>query len=482
MQRRVFGIETEYGITCAGTGTLPNADEAAHELFMPVVQMYRSANVFLPNGGRLYVDVGSHPEYATAECDNLSDLIAQDNAGEELLKDLAASATARLRERGVDGSIHLFKNNVDSQGNSCGCHENYLLRRNAQFRSVADALVAFFISRQILVGAGFIRHDVPSTDPYDVYCYSQRADYMDDAVSAATTRTRPIINTRDEPLADGNAFRRMHVIVGDSNIAQPTTALKVGSTHALLYCIEHSLNISDLALAHPMQAIRDVSAAFPGDATLELADGRTMTASDMQQVILQRICEHPDFSTELDPLMGYVLDLWQRGIDAVKSGDWTTVNTELDWAIKFDFLHAISQAKSLPFNSDEIARLDLGYHDIVDTFRTLLEQAGRMKRLVKAEDVTRATRHAPTGTRAYLRGKVLEVAQELRADVSADWLTVRLDGSGIPPVSLKDPFQTSNQKIDEIIEHMHKLYDERHDYLTSMQPERESGLGGEIIL
>ena len=219
--RRIYGIETEYGITCASAagGAPPlDADHAARLLFDPVIARSRTSNVFTRGGARLYLDVGSHPEYATAECDRLTDLLAQDRAGEITMADLAARANADLAARGVPGRIHLLKNNTDSAGTGFGCHENYLVRRRADFWNAARTRVAHLVTRQILVGAG---HVLPGADGAPArYVFSQRADQMEDAVSSATTRSRPIINTRDEPHADASRYRRMHVIVGDSNIAQ----------------------------------------------------------------------------------------------------------------------------------------------------------------------------------------------------------------------------------------------------------------------
>lgn len=266
VRRRVFGIETEYGLTAASpSGGAPmDAEHAARQLFEPLLHQGRSSNLFLRNGGRLYLDVGAHPEYATAECDRLEDLLEQDRAGASMLADLAVQADAALSELGSDLRLHLFRNNLDSQGNSYGCHENYLLHRRRDFRQVADALVAFFVTRQILVGNGWI-NTAAATPRLQ---FSQRADQMWDAVSSATTRSRPIINTRDEALADSGAYRRMHVIVGDTNVAEPTTALKVGMTELLIHAIEDGLQIQDLALADPMRAIREVNSDLSGSAPL----------------------------------------------------------------------------------------------------------------------------------------------------------------------------------------------------------------------
>ena len=226
MDRRIFGLENEYGVTCTFRGQRRlSPDEVARYLFRRVVSWGRSSNVFLRNGARLYLDVGSHPEYATPECDNVLDLVAHDKAGERILEGLLVDAERRLHEEGIAGDIYLFKNNTDSAGNSYGCHENYLVGRHGEFGRLADILIPFLVTRQIICGAG----KVLQTPRGAVYCVSQRAEHIWEGVSSATTRSRPIINTRDEPHADAERFRRLHVIVGDSNMSETTTLLKVGA-------------------------------------------------------------------------------------------------------------------------------------------------------------------------------------------------------------------------------------------------------------
>ncbi|MDT7629084.1 MAG: proteasome accessory factor, partial [Pseudonocardiales bacterium] len=225
MQRRIFGVETEFGVTCTFHGQRRlSPDEVARYLFRRVVSWGRSSNVFLRNGSRLYLDVGSHPEYATAECDSLTQLVAHDKAGERILEDLLVDAERRLVDEGIGGDIYLFKNNTDSAGNSYGCHENFLVGRHGEFSRLADVLIPFLVTRQLICGAG----KVLQTPRGAVYCVSQRAEHIWEGVSSATTRSRPIINTRDEPHADAERYRRLHVIVGDSNMNEATTLLKVG--------------------------------------------------------------------------------------------------------------------------------------------------------------------------------------------------------------------------------------------------------------
>ena len=335
--RRIFGIENEYGITCStgGQRTL-TPDEVARYLFRKVVAWGRSSNVFLTNGSRLYLDVGSHPEYATAECDSLRQLVAHDKAGERIIEGLVVDAQQRLREDGVAGDIYVFKNNTDSAGNSYGCHENYLVTRAGEFSTISDTLLPFLISRQITCGAG----KLVATSKGATYAVSQRADHIWEGVSSATTRSRPIINTRDEPHADAEHYRRLHVIVGDSNMSESTTMLKVGSCDLVLRMIEAGVVMRDLTLENPIRAIREISHDITGRSTVRLANGRQLCALDMQREYLSKATEFVAREGSTDPLHEQVLDLWDRTLTAVETGDLALVGTEIDWVIKHRLLDA----------------------------------------------------------------------------------------------------------------------------------------------
>lgn len=219
MDRRIYGLENEYGVTCTLRGQRRlSPDEVARYLFRKVVSWGRSSNVFLENGARLYLDVGSHPEYATPECDSIYDCVVHDKAGERILEELLEGAEQRLREEGIRGTIYLFKNNTDSAGNSYGCHENYLTSRSDDVDRYPEVLIPFLVTRQIFTGAG----KVLQTARGPIYSIAQRAEHIWESQSSATTRSRPIINTRDEPHADAEKYRRLHVIVGDSNMSEYT--------------------------------------------------------------------------------------------------------------------------------------------------------------------------------------------------------------------------------------------------------------------
>ncbi|OLO68925.1 Pup--protein ligase [Actinomyces oris] len=462
LARRIIGVETEYGITCAPTTDGPppmDADHAARELFEPVVQRSRSSNVFTRGGARLYLDVGSHPEFATAECDRLEDVLAQDRAGELVMADLVEQANARLAASGVPGRIHLLKNNRDAEGNGFGCHENYLVRRRGDFWNDARTLVPHLVTRQILVGAGHITADGdtrPAADGLRGYVFSQRADQMWDAVSSATTRARPLINTRDEPHADAERYRRMHVIVGDSNIAQGSTLLKVAAMDLLLDYLEHGGDLGDLALADPMRAIRDTCHDMTGGVLLERSDGRTITPLEMQAEHLGRLRDHVAQDIEVTALHEAALELWERGLQALRLQQPDIVDTELDWAVKQRLLTRYCQRHDTDLTDPRVSRLALAYHDVSpgQGLRQRLEDAGLLHRFVDEATCRRAVDTPPATTRARLRGAVVGRAEDLRRDVSVDWVRVRLDDGVCSPVTLNDPFCAVDERIDALLESM----------------------------
>lgn len=452
--RRVMGIETEYGITCASMngGTPPlDPEESAQRLFRPVIAQSRSTNTFLGNGARLYLDVGSHPEYATAECDSVDDLLANDRAGELLFADLAAQANTSLESEGLAGRIHLFKNNLDAEGNSFGCHENYLVRRRPDYRSRISSMVPYFVTRQICTGAGHLARGDDGSVRYE---FSQRARQMWDAISSASTRSRPMINTRDEPHGDAEKYRRMHVIVGDSNIAQTTTALKVAATEAILIMIEDGGILPNLALAEPMEAIRATSADLSGQTPLELESGGTTTPIDIQRRTRDAALNHLDRKGyELDETRTYLLDLWGRAIDAVDSGDHSGIVTEIDWAAKLNLFSRYCDRGGLTFADPRIARLNLAYHDITaNGLRGSMEQGGLLRTLLPEGIAERAMTVPPQTTRAKIRGEFVSRAQDGRRDYMADWMNLRLmEAQGARSVVLKDPFATVDEAADSLM-------------------------------
>ena len=339
MDKRIFGLENEYGVTCTLRGQRRlSPDEVARYLFRRVVSWGRSSNVFLENGARLYLDVGSHPEYATPECDSITDLVAHDKAGERILDHLVTGAEARLREEGIRGVIYLFKNNTDSAGNSYGCHENYLTSRRDDFAHYTEVLIPFLVSRQIFAGAG----KVLQTARGAVFCLSQRAEHIWEGVSSATTRSRPIINTRDEPHADAERFRRLHVIVGDSNMSEYATFLKVGSTSILLRMLEDPGTVlRDLTLENPIRAIREISHDLTCRRKVRLANGREVSALDIQSEYLNRALRYRD-THGLSPQEDRALDMWEHCLKALES-DPLTLGRECDWVAKHQLIEALPE-------------------------------------------------------------------------------------------------------------------------------------------
>ncbi|MFL6071977.1 MAG: Pup--protein ligase [Mycobacteriales bacterium] len=452
MDRRIFGLENEYGVTCTFRGQRRlSPDEVARYLFRRVVSWGRSSNVFLRNGARLYLDVGSHPEYATPECDSVLDLVTHDKAGERILEGLLVDAERRLREEGIAGDIYLFKNNTDSAGNSYGCHENYLVGRHGEFARLADVLIPFLVTRQVLCGAG----KVLQTPRGAVYCLSQRAEHIWEGVSSATTRSRPIINTRDEPHADAERFRRLHVIVGDSNMSEITTMLKVGATDIVLRMIESGVVMRDLSLENPIRAIREVSHDLTCRRKVKLANGREATALEIQREYHAKAAAYVDRRGG-DPFSSRVLELWSRVLDAVDSGDLSLIDREIDWATKYQLIDRYRGKHGLPLSSPRVAQLDLAYHDIHRDrgLYYLLERKGSVERSSTDLKIFAAKSIPPQTTRARLRGEFIRHAQEKRRDFTVDWVHLKLNDQAQRTVLCKDPFRAVDERVDKLIASM----------------------------
>ncbi len=453
MDRRIVGIETEFGVTCAFEGQRKlSPDEVARYLFRKVVSWGRSSNVFLRNGARLYLDVGSHPEYATPECDDVRQLVIHDRAGERILEGLLVDAERRLHEEGIAGEVFLFKNNTDSAGNSYGCHENYLVSRHGEFGRLSDVLIPFLVTRQLVVGAGKVLQNPRRAG----CCRSQRAAPIWEGVSSATTRSRPIINTRDEPHADAEKYRRLHVIVGDSNMSETTTMLKVGATDLVLRMIEAGVVVRDLTLENPIRAIREVSHDLTGRRRVRLANGREASALEIQQEYLDRAKDFVDSRGLHTDVVKRVLDLWERGLRAVATGDHSLVDREIDWAIKYRLVERYRARHDLPLSSPRIARLDLAYHDIHRRrgLHYLLLDKGLAERVSSDIEIFRATAVPPQTTRAKLRGDFVKRAQERRRDFTVDWVHLKLNDQAQRTVLCKDPFRAVDERVERLIQSM----------------------------
>jgi proteasome accessory factor A len=452
VERRIFGLENEYGVTCTFRGQRRlSPDEVARYLFRRVVSWGRSSNVFLKNGARLYLDVGSHPEYATPECDDVVELVTHDKAGERTLEGLLMDAERRLREEGIAGDIFLFKNNTDSAGNSYGCHENYLVGRHGEFSRLADVLIPFLVTRQIICGAG----KVLLTPRGAVYCVSQRAEHIWEGVSSATTRSRPIINTRDEPHADAERFRRLHVIVGDSNMSETTTLLKIGTTDLVLRMIEAGVVMRDLTLENSIRAIREISHDMTGRRTVKLANGREASALDIQQEYFVKARDFVERRGD-DPTSRRVLELWERTLKAVESQDFGLIDREIDWVIKYQLIERYRAKHGLALSSPRVAQLDLTYHDVNRRrgLYYLLERHGAVDRVTTDLKIFEAKSVPPQTTRARLRGDFIRRAQEKRRDFTVDWVHLKLNDQAQRTVLCKDPFRSVDDRVEKLIASM----------------------------
>jgi proteasome accessory factor A len=423
----------------------------ARYLFRRVVSWGRSSNVFLRNGARLYLDVGSHPEYATPECDALPSLVAHDKAGERILEGLVLDAEKRLHDEGIAGEIYLFKNNTDSAGNSYGCHENYLVGRHGEFSRLADVLIPFLVTRQLICGAG----KVLQTPRGAVYCVSQRAEHIWEGVSSATTRSRPIINTRDEPHADAERYRRLHVIVGDSNMSETTTMLKVGSADLVLRMVEQGVTFRDLTLENPIRAIREISHDLTGSRAVRLAAGRTASALEIQREYYGRAVDFIERTGD-DAMSKQVLELWGRTLDAVEAGDLSRIDREIDWATKYQIIERYRDKHGLPLSSPRVAQLDLAYHDIQRHrgLYYLLQKRGAVDRVTTDLAVFEAKNVPPQTTRAKLRGDFIRRAQEKRRDFTVDWVHLKLNDQAQRTVLCKDPYRSVDDRVEKLINSM----------------------------
>ena len=447
--RRVMGVETEFGVAAYdGSRQVLTPEEVARYLFRSVVAQHRSSNVFTANASRLYLDVGSHPEYATAECDSLSQLLAYDKAGERIFHQLSQQCDEALRNDGFAGSTYLFKNNVDSRGNSYGAHENYLISRELALKSFGQQLLPFLITRQLICGAGKIAGDK--------FVISQRADQVWEGVSSATTRTRPIINTRDEPHGDSHRFRRMHVIVGDSNMSEPTFALKVGSMLLVIEMLEAGFDLPDMELADPIAHIRDIAADPTGAIELTLAAGGTVTALEVQQRTLDAakrwLEQRPDEGTPNEE-MARVVDLWARVLDAIATQDFSGVDTEIDWVIKRKLLTQFKNRLGCGWDHPKLAQIDLTYHDINPErgLFYLLERKGLAARWIEDAAIEEAVAKPPATTRAAIRGEFLSAVRERGLAHNVDWVHLKVNRPEPRTGELQDPFANADDAAADLI-------------------------------
>jgi proteasome accessory factor A len=369
-----FGLSTTYRVAWTPGGPrLLSAAEVGRRLFGPVVSAGRGSSLLLGNGGQLRLDLAGQPEYATPDCASLLDLVVHDKAGERILEGLLADAGQRLRADGIAGDLSLVK--ADSQ-------EHYLAGRGGEFGRLADLLIPFLVTRQIICGAGAV---LP-TPRGAVYGLSRRAGHL-----GPGRASRPLITTRDEPRAAAAGSRRLHVLVGEANMSETTTLLKAGATDLVLRMAEAGVKLPDLTLDQPAQAIGALSRDPTGRSRVRLADGRQASALDIQREYLARAS---DFAAQsgADAAGGRVLGLWQRALDAIEAGNLGAIAREIDWVSKYQLIERYRAERDLPLSAPEVARADVAFSD-VDRDRGLyyrLQRRGEVERTARDIDIFEA--------------------------------------------------------------------------------------------
>jgi Pup amidohydrolase len=381
------------------------------------------ANLILTNGARLYVD-HAHPEYSSPEITNPRDAVLWDRAGMEIMADAAEAATHE-----GPFTIQLYKNNTDNKGASYGCHENYLMRRATPFADIVRDLTPFFVTRQVFSGAGRVGRGQEGRVPG--FQLSQRADFFEVEVGLETTLKRPIINTRDEPHADPERHRRLHVIVGDANLAEASTYLKMGSTSLVLAIIEAGGLAEDLVLADPVREIHAVSHDPTLQHRLTLRDGRRLTALEIQRVYLEAAAKLAEEQAVagVDEQTADILARWDRVL--VDLGEDPRLAADrVDWVAKLALMEGYRRRDGLDWDSPRLELVDLQYADIRPArgLALRLEATGRLERLTSAADVAHARERPPTDTRAYFRGECLRRYGD--AVAAASWDSVIFDVPG----------------------------------------------------
>jgi proteasome accessory factor A len=447
MKKRIYGLESEYGIiyTSNGIKTLP-VEKVVRYLFEKLITTESFLNVFLENGSRIYLDTGCHPEYATPEVTNLRDLLRFDKAGEKLMQDLLHHAEGRLRSAGMTGNLSIFKNNTDFSGNSYGCHENYLVERTSDFYHIAEQLIPFLVTRQVFAGAGKVVQTRWGTD----YFLSQRAEHICHTISGTTTNDRSIINTRDEPHADKEKYRRLHVIVGDSNMSEYTNYLRVGTTALVLEMIEHGFIKQDFATRNPVKALRDISHDFTCKKKIKLDDGRKLSAVELQKEYMELAMKFYAMQPP-DPVSEDILAKWEHVLSCLDE-EPMQLNRQIDWVIKKQLIESYRTKKNIPWNSHRILMLDLQYHDIREekSLYYMLERKGLVERMLNDEEIAQAMVDPPTDTRAKLRGDFIKLAKRLNIRYDLDWSYIRLGSLLNIRMICKNPFQNNIDKLTEL--------------------------------
>lgn len=418
--------------------------EADGERERPGPEYNRLLNKLLGNGGRLYVD-GAHPEYSTPECTNALDLVAYEKAGERILE-LCLEMARRLR-RG-ENQFSIYKNNTDSKGNSYGYHENYLVARSLSFEKIVGQLTPFFVTRQIFAGSGKVGSENKTESAS--YQISQRADFFEVLVDLNTMVKRPIINTRDEPHADPARYRRLHVIVGDANMSEITTYLKVGTTALVLAMVEEGRDVPGVDLENPVRSIKEVSRDLTLKKKIRLSGGAEWRAVEIQRAYLEQAEIH--YEKTDDPVVKDILKRWRTVLDRLEE-DPMQLSKQIDWVIKKELIESYMKRKGCDWKDPRISMMDLQYHDVVQEkgLYYALERGGYVERLISEETLAYAQENPPKDTRAYFRGTCLKkFPKEVYA---ASWSSVLFDvgNTTIKKVPLLDPLKGTQALVGRLL-------------------------------
>lgn len=450
MRPRIYGLENEYGLIFSPNGRvyLP-MEKILGYIFEGLIPNSWPSNAFLINGARFYQDTGCHPEYATPECDNLFDLVVHDKAGERLLEACLPVAEKRLREEGLEGNIYIFKNNTDSMGNTYGCHENYLMRRDLDFWKVTEQLIPFFVTRQVFAGAG----KVLKVSGKAHFFLSQRAQHIHEKTSSSTTSSRSIINTRDEPHADAEKYRRLHIIVGDSNMSECATHLKVGTTNLILSMIEDGYFVSGVELEDPVRAIREISRDTLLKRRVKMEDGRELTGIEIQRIYLDRLDEYiTKMGLDEDSEILDIVNQWADVLDKMEE-DPMQLSGQVDWITKKEVMLSYMGKKGCSWDDPRVSMMDLQYHDVKRTrgLYYLLDQQEVIQKIVTEEDIQKAMYTPPQTTRAKVRGDFIKFAKERNRSYTVDWTYLKLNGYWEETILCMDPFSSTNKRVEELI-------------------------------
>ncbi len=404
-------------------------------------------NVILPNGARYYVD-HAHPEYSSPECSNPRDLVIWDKAGERILEESIASAAATVPDA---PGVLIYKNNSDGKGNSYGCHENYLVDRDVPFPTLVRHLTPFFVSRQVFTGAGKVgvENGAEACD----YQISQRADFFEVEVGLETTFKRPIINTRDEPHADPEIYRRLHVIVGDANMSEISTFLKVGTTSLVLKMIEDDFLNDDFTLSEPVAAMHQVSHDPTCKRTIALADGRSLTAIELQWEYLRLAKKYTQENLSDDPMSCEVVDRWENVLERLERDPMLLVR-ELDWVAKLSVIERYIDRDGLSWDHSKLRLVDLQYHDVrrEKGLYYKLVSTGRFETLVTEDEIAFAIDHPPEDTRAYFRGECLRRFSERIVAASWDAIIFDLGDEPLRKVPTLEPTRGTKDRVGSLFD------------------------------